>query len=99
MVTWNGVGAPAGVVVGEAGGDVRSATDVEVRHRRGGTLENVNELLVSRHARREATASRRDASQTQGMCAMALRRSQFLRLGHGRLWRSRARGLTEPKLR
>ena len=50
-----GVGAAAGVVVGEAGADVRGVTDVEVWLRIG-TLENVDESLVFRHARPEATA-------------------------------------------
>ena len=50
-----GVGAAAGVVIGEAGGDVRGVTDVEVWLRIG-VLENVDESLVFRHARPEATA-------------------------------------------
>jgi Recombinase len=44
------VGAAAGVVIGEAGVDVRSVTDVEVWLRIG-TLENVNESPVLRHTR------------------------------------------------
>jgi len=50
-----GVGTAAGVVVGEAGGDIRGVTDVEVWLRIG-VLENVDESLVFRHARPEATA-------------------------------------------
>ena len=48
------VGGAAGVVVGEAGLDVSGTTDVEM-WLRPDTLEEVDESLVFRHARREAT--------------------------------------------
>jgi hypothetical protein len=57
-----GVGAPAGVVVGEARRDVGGATDVEVWPRIG-ILENVDEPLLFRHARREQRLCRTLAFQ------------------------------------
>ena len=90
-----GVGTAAGVVVGEAGGDIRGVTDVEVWLRIG-VLENVDESLVFRHARPEATAMPiAEVSKLTGMCAMGSRRSQFLRLGQREMARIRAAALTD----
>jgi hypothetical protein len=49
-----GVGAAAGVVVGEASGDIGREADVEVAFT-SGTLENVHDPLVFGHPSREAT--------------------------------------------
>ena len=49
-----GVWAAAGVVVIEAGEDIRRQADIEVRLGVG-TLENVDESPVFRHTRRKAT--------------------------------------------
>ena len=48
------VRAAAGVVIGEAGEDIRRQADIEVRLGVG-TLESVDESLVVRHGRRKAT--------------------------------------------
>ena len=77
-----GMGTPACVVVGEAGRNVRSATDIEMWLRIG-IFENVDESLVFRHARPEATPmpdadfqNRRNVRDGTGKTAVSATRPQ-----------------------
>jgi hypothetical protein len=74
-----GVRTPSGVVVGEAGSNVRGATDVEA-WLRSGILQNVNESLVFRHAPGKATPMPgRDVSKDAECARWGRRRLQFVR--------------------
>ena len=76
------VGAAAGIVIGEAGADVRGVTDVE-RWLRISTLENVDESVGFGHARPEATPMPIADTSKHAACARwPSEGSQFLRLGH-----------------
>jgi hypothetical protein len=90
------VGAAAGVVVGEAGGDVRRSTDVEVWFRIG-ILEDVDESLVLRHARPEATAMpNADVSKLTECVPWPCEDRSFCDSAIKKWWKDSRRWLAEP---